>query len=112
MDLTYITDPSADVADDQKQVNYTVTFDQVTSDGQSVIFQVDFDDPGKVSTQGEFRDSMDIVINKRYFKELFVLPSGELLKFNQEQAQRIKYEISLPLQAPPASSQSFKVFKQ
>ena len=81
VDLTYLKDPSADSSDDEKSVNYTISFNEVSPDGISVKFQIDFDDPGQISTKGEFRDSLQISVNKRYFKELFILPSGELLKF-------------------------------
>ena len=47
-----------------------------------------------------------------YFMELFCQPNGELLKFEEEQAMQIKYDIGLPLQAPPSDSAQFKVFEQ
>ena len=49
-------------------MGYTITFNEVSEDGKSIRFQIDFDNPGDISAAGEFRDSLSIEINKKYFK--------------------------------------------
>ena len=61
-----------------------------------MVFQLDFDDPMGVST-GDFRDQVSIAINKKHFAKLFVNKDGELIKFNKEQVDQLKYDVSLPL---------------
>ena len=40
---------------------------------------------------------MSIAINKEHFKKLFVNKDGEMIKFKKEQAEKIKYDVSLPV---------------
>ena len=44
---------------------------------------------------------MSIAIHKEYFNKLFVNKDGEMIKFSKAEANKIKYYVSLPLQAPP-----------
>lgn len=44
---------------------------------------------------------MSIAINKEHFNKLFVNKDGEMIKFSKAEADKIKYDVSLPLQAPP-----------
>ena len=82
--------------DDPSKQQYSVNFNEISEDGKSMIFQLDFDDPMGVST-GDFRDKVSIAINKKHFAKLFVNKEGELIKFNKEQVDQLKYDVSLPL---------------
>ena len=116
VDIGYKKDPTAGNMDDdeeERQNKFVVKFNEVPEDGKSVKFSLVFDRPEEISNDGGlFKDSLNIAINKKYFKELFCQPNGEFLKFEEEQAMKIKYDVGLPLQAPPSDSAQFKAFEQ
>lgn len=87
VDLKMTKDPTAGDDDDEESTqDYTVIFNEVSEDGKSVTFDLGFDKPEEISTQGRFRDSLNIALNKKYFKKLFITPGGEFLKFEEEKA--------------------------